>query len=30
MGEPVRTGRWSDGPPHMQQLLAQVQRWRAD
>ena len=30
MGEPVRTGRWPDGPAHMQSLLAQVQRWRAD
>jgi glucose-6-phosphate isomerase len=30
MNEPVRTGRWADGPEHVQKLLAQVQRWRAD
>jgi len=30
MNEPVRTGLWSDGPEHVQKLLAQVQRWRAD
>jgi glucose-6-phosphate isomerase len=30
MNEPVRTGLWSDGPQHVQKLLAQVQRWRAD
>jgi glucose-6-phosphate isomerase len=29
MTEPVRTGAWRDGPPHVQALLAQVQRWRA-
>ncbi len=30
MNEPVRTGLWSDGPEHVQKLLAQVQRWRGD
>ncbi|HET7204451.1 MAG TPA: glucose-6-phosphate isomerase [Steroidobacteraceae bacterium] len=30
MTEPVRTGAWQDGPPHVQALLAHVQRWRAD
>jgi glucose-6-phosphate isomerase len=30
MTEPVRTGLWGDGPRHMQELLGQVQRWRAD
>jgi glucose-6-phosphate isomerase len=30
MTEPVRTGAWPDGPPHVHELLAQVQRWRAD
>ena len=30
MNEPVRTGLWSDGPEHVQKLLAQVQRWRSD
>ena len=30
MTEPVRTGLWADGPRHMQELLGQVQRWRAD
>ncbi len=30
MHEPVRTGLWPDGPAHMQQLLAQMQRWRGD
>jgi glucose-6-phosphate isomerase len=30
MTEPVRSGRWTDGPAHMQSLLAQVQRWRAE
>ena len=29
MTAPVRTGAWRDGPPHVQALLAQVQRWRA-
>jgi glucose-6-phosphate isomerase len=30
MTDPVRTGTWRDGPPHMQDLLARVQHWRAD
>jgi glucose-6-phosphate isomerase len=30
MTEPVRTGVWPAGPPHVRQLLAQVQRWRAN
>jgi glucose-6-phosphate isomerase len=30
MTEPVRTGAWPDGPSHVQELLARVQRWRAD
>jgi len=30
MTEPVRTGLWPAGPVHMQQLLAQMQRWRGD
>jgi len=30
MSEPVRAGLWPDGPQHVQKLLAQVQRWRAD
>jgi glucose-6-phosphate isomerase len=30
MTEPVRTGRWEQGPTHMQRLLAQVQRWRGE
>jgi len=29
MTEPVRTGAWPEGPPHVQELLARVQRWRA-
>ena len=29
MTDPVRTGAWPGGPPHVQALLAQVQRWRA-
>jgi glucose-6-phosphate isomerase len=28
MAEPVRTGQWADGPPHVQALLEQVRRWR--
>jgi hypothetical protein len=27
--EPVREGRWPDGPPHVQALLERVRRWRA-
>jgi glucose-6-phosphate isomerase len=27
--EPVREGRWLDGPPHVQALLERVRRWRA-
>jgi glucose-6-phosphate isomerase len=30
MTDPVRAGRWPEGPAHMQALLAQVQRWRGD
>jgi glucose-6-phosphate isomerase len=30
MTQPVLTGQWAEGPAHMQSLLAQVQRWRAD
>jgi glucose-6-phosphate isomerase len=30
MNEPVRTGLWPQGPEHVQGLLRQVQRWRAD
>lgn len=30
MTAPVRTGVWPDGPPHVQELLARVQRWRAN
>jgi glucose-6-phosphate isomerase len=30
MNEPVRTGLWPEGPEHVQQVLRQVQRWRAD
>jgi glucose-6-phosphate isomerase len=29
MTQPVITGQWSEGPAHMQNVLAQVQRWRA-
>jgi glucose-6-phosphate isomerase len=30
LAEPVRTADWPDGPPHVQALLGQVRRWRAD
>jgi glucose-6-phosphate isomerase len=30
MTDPVRTGSWPAGPSHVQALLAQVQRWRAN
>ena len=30
MTEPVMSGQWANGPAHMQNLLAQVQRWRGD
>ena len=30
MNEPVRTGLWADGPAHVQSVLQQLQRWRAD
>jgi glucose-6-phosphate isomerase len=26
---PVRSGTWPDGPPHVQALLARLQKWRA-
>jgi glucose-6-phosphate isomerase len=28
--EPVRSGHWPDGPPHVQALLERVRRWRAN
>jgi glucose-6-phosphate isomerase len=30
MAEPVRKGSWPTGPSHVQSLLEQVQRWRAN
>ena len=30
MNEPVRTGLWPQGPEHVQAVLRQLQRWRAD
>jgi glucose-6-phosphate isomerase len=30
MNEPVRTGLWTEGPAHVQAVLRQIQRWRAD
>jgi glucose-6-phosphate isomerase len=30
MTDPVRAAGWPGGPPHVQALLAQVRRWRAD
>jgi glucose-6-phosphate isomerase len=30
MTAPVRTGTWPEGPPHVRELLARLQRWRGE